>query len=385
MDYESSRTLRFTTPCTANSVSPQFVDNVNDTAVVYKSLKETSLCEKNKIEQVCSNRRWIWNKVSRGLNPYERVPHCVEGKKISRAYFKMWEILSEFRLLDDYTDKTNPIDFLHLCEGPGGFIQACREYRDKIHKDEESIQSDKHLGITLKPKQTDENLPDFDPVASSGIRNCEVTYGEDGTGDLYNTKNIKWLGKQNKFDVITADGGFDVSSDFDNQEQLSIRLFIAQVLSALESQKTGGHFVMKIFDTHSRAMVDLLYILRMNYKMMYMFKPEMSRPCNSEYYVVCVRFNGTPVKSHITKLYTLLNKMKEGVYVSSILKKEPPAGFLTEIAYYISEISKTQFKNINYIINTINQGKARSDCTLSTYYLTQKKKAQEYCVKHRLV
>tara|TARA_Y100000389_G_scaffold202053_1_gene246360 strand:+ start:116 stop:1309 length:1194 start_codon:yes stop_codon:yes gene_type:complete len=396
MDFQTSRTHKFSDYTKAIPVTPVVAECVEQVEVVYPNTKKRLEESKMEIEKLCKTKRWLWNKFSRGMNPYELPPTLIKEKKISRAYYKMWEILIEFSLLEGYIDKTKKINFLHLCEGPGGFIQACREYREKIHRDEESINSDSHVGITLKPDPQHgdvSNLPDFSEEVPE-ISNCIITYGKDGTGNLYNTKNIKNLSCNLeqatgccKANIITADGGFDVSENFNNQEALSMRLFISQVLTALETQEVGGHFVMKIFDTHTRAMIDLLYILQLNYEFMYIYKPAMSRPCNSEYYVICKVFKGKAVKSHISKLYSILNKLGENdsLKISSLLKNPPPQGFINEICFYISDTINNQISNINIVIQTINQGKAISNSKLERYKQTQNENAKKYCEMYRLL
>ena len=48
-------------------------------------------------------------------------------------------------------------------------------------------------------------------------------------------------------DIITGDGGFDYSVDFNKQEILSSRLILAQVIYAIIMQKKNGIFILKIY------------------------------------------------------------------------------------------------------------------------------------------
>ena len=61
--------------------------------------------------------------------------------------------------------------------------------------------------------------------------------------------------------VITADGGFDFSIDFNKQEELAIRLILTEAIYAIILQKKGGVFILKIFDTFLKGTVDILYLL----------------------------------------------------------------------------------------------------------------------------
>ena len=50
-------------------------------------------------------------------------------------------------------------------------------------------------------------------------------------------------------EVITGDGGFDFSIDFNNQEEQALRLIFTQVMYAISMQKYNGTFILKLFDT----------------------------------------------------------------------------------------------------------------------------------------
>ena len=91
-------------------------------------------------------------------------------------------------------------------------------------------------------------------------------------------------------DLITGDGGFDFSSDFNNQESHISNLLFAQMAFALVMQKQGGCFILKIFDSFMHHTVDLLYILASFYEKVSIVKPHTSRYANSEKYVVCKGF-----------------------------------------------------------------------------------------------
>ena len=97
------------------------------------------------------------------------------------------------------------------------------------------------------------------------LKNHDVnlSYGKDNTGNLYNLDNIIFLKNQikQKVDFITGDGGFDFSSNFNNQEQSSYRIIFAQIVSALTIQKTGGDFVVKIFDINTENTFKMIYLL----------------------------------------------------------------------------------------------------------------------------
>ena len=77
-----------------------------------------------------------------------------DKKYISRSYFKMIEIANNY--LSKYL-KSNikQIRSLHLAEGPGGFIEALSDLRNKSNNEN----NDLYYGISLT---TDKNVPGWD-------------------------------------------------------------------------------------------------------------------------------------------------------------------------------------------------------------------------------
>jgi len=285
-------------------------------------------------ELISTIPRKSWTRAVHFTNPYEQVPRKYP-RKISRAYFKIREILKDFDLEHSNLDNINT---LHLCEGPGGFIEAIIELRKKQNK------NINWTGITLKNENNDPNLPDF---MNEFDKNC-ITYGIDNTGDLTNVENIKYLGvmfeQKGLAHLVTADGGFDVSNDHCSQEHQSYKLFLCQVVSAMECQILGGSFVMKIFDCYSNNMIDLLHILSIHYSEVHITKPYSSRPCNSEKYVVCKGFKGITQKEK--KLLCSLIENYENI---TIMQKPN-----TEFIQCISKINNTLSSNqYNALIDTI--------------------------------
>ena len=47
-------------------------------------------------------------------------------------------------------------------------------------------------------------------------------------------------------DIVTGDGGFDFSVNYDDQEYLALKLILSQIAYALTIQKKGGIFILKV-------------------------------------------------------------------------------------------------------------------------------------------
>ena len=78
-------------------------------------------------------------------------------------------------------------------------------------------------------------------------KNVVIENGQDGTGNILSIDNFRIVKKYgSSMDLITGDGGFDFSSDFNNQESHISNLLFAQMAFALVMQKQGGCFILKI-------------------------------------------------------------------------------------------------------------------------------------------
>lgn len=293
-----------------------------------------------------------WKKVRWYINEFDFL---VKDPIINRAFYKYWEIVNEFELFEDYQD-THLI--LHCAEAPGGFIQGTNIYLqmdrlpDRVQEPEKKSEDGwMEVKSKKKPKKDyrvftislNKDLPQYKsynlPSYNKNILNNHIciTYGKDNTGDINNWENIRYIHSlsKNRFFLITADGGFDEGTDFNNKEQLHYGLILSEIYAAIELQTQGGHFVLKVFDVFTETSVQLLYLLSLCYEEMYAYKPKTSRPTNSEKYIVCKNFTLTgDERENITNaLQALSNELKRGRsrYSSFTLFDSVPSDFVSKI------------------------------------------------------
>ena len=269
----------------------------------YKNLIEN----KNSIGDINEYKYKSWNRWIRLLNPYEKISSFSMLTKetiISRAFYKIYEIIIFFKhRFNLSTDE--PIRTLHLCEAPGGFISAMKYIYPQVD----------WYGHTLYEGggslDVDVSLLDDDRWL---LRNVKDKSGKYHDGDLYKLETIKCietsLGNK-KINFITADGGFDVSYDYNNQEQFSLKLIFAEILCGLHCQAIGGSFVCKIFDSMTRTTVQLVILLLKYYESVSFIKPRTSRFSNSEKYIVAVNFKGIE-KKELSQLDKILTTWGDG-------------------------------------------------------------------------
>jgi 23S rRNA U2552 (ribose-2'-O)-methylase RlmE/FtsJ len=244
-----------------------------------------------------------WDIYKKYTNPYEYIHTPVPMKKksvakvkpISRSYFKMIEILHIFELIPETNSKIHsisdeiintPIQTFHLAEGPGGFIEAIATLRSNIY--------DKYYGMTLIDTTPHSNIPNWKKSNEflGRFPNVYLEYGADKTGNILVLENLRNCKDRfgSSMDIITGDGGFDFSVDFNHQEIAIAKLLYAQMAFAVTMQKHGGSFVLKIFDSFMKHTLDILYILSSFYESVHIVKPKTSRYANSERYIVCKGF-----------------------------------------------------------------------------------------------
>ena len=76
--------------------------------------------------------------------------------------------------------------------------------------------------------------------------NCiNLFYGDICANNYY--KKVSNMMENQKADLITADGAFDCSDDFNRQERSSAKLIFCEIVLALSNQKINGSFYCKNF------------------------------------------------------------------------------------------------------------------------------------------
>jgi 23S rRNA U2552 (ribose-2'-O)-methylase RlmE/FtsJ len=249
-------------------------------------------------------RESLWDMYKKYTNPYEYIHTMIPQRKhsvcklrpLSRAFYKMVEILHQFpQLIVPVRSVTVPyvthLRSFHLAEGPGGFIEAVA----KMRGGSVDATRDVYVGMTLMdPSNQTYSIPAW-KKSETFLRDhpqVQIEKGADGTGDLLVADNFKYLYETygGSMDLVTGDGGFDFSTDFDHQEINILPLLYAQIACGTCMLKKGGSLVLKIFDLFTTPTLDLLALLSSLYDHVSIVKPVTSRYANSEKYVVCTGF-----------------------------------------------------------------------------------------------
>lgn len=306
-----------------------------------------------------------------------------DGEKpniLSRGFYKLWEILLLFGLIDVKNEK---FVSAHLAEGPGSFIQATMFYRE-LFCAKGKYKNDKYHAVTLHPEDTgiDSNhVPDMEDkfikyyAKENPVRFVlHKTYSKQvagaskskDNGDITDPKTIKLFGKSmsEKADFITGDGGFEWINE-NVQEQEAYRLILSQIISASKIQKKGGSFVCKFFETFTKTSLKIICILQQLYDKVYFIKPLMSRASNSEKYAVCIGFkydvDSGSGKQIAKKLDDLLNGMhksvanKDNKIVDIFTEYQLSTELIESMTHLNRTISNHQLKSINEIVSFVKK------------------------------
>ena len=342
---------------------------------------ETAHAMKESISSVDKAHRWELAK--KMVNPYELVythgderlpPSLSLIQPLSRSYFKMIEMLN----ILEFFKRTGmqKLRTAHVAEGPGGFIQAILGVAEDKHRVVANT-----YAMTLRPNTP--HVPGWKKAAAFLFKNrqVKVLYGEDATGDIYSRANqdafVSTCGAASAH-IFTADGGFDFSIDYAQQEQKVYHLLLCSVTIGFQVLKKQGAFVIKLFDCESPNTQFLVGFMARHFEEWTLYKPAMTRPCNSERYFLGRGFRGLS-ESALVLLHSLQAKSTEGLFPMSQegLLTRLEKGFLSR---HLERTVNLQIKSIELAI----QLSENPDEWFKTWYKRCLDKSYLWCESFRV-
>ena len=294
-----------------------------------------------------------------------------EPKILSRAFYKMWEIMHYFDI-----GREKDLTYAALAEGPGAFIQAVLKYREKFKI---GSKNDKFFGVTIHPENGnyikmgqqflshyEEKNPGMIKIHKTYKKATAVKYKSRDNGDITDVKTIglfkKDIKKSKKYaDLVTADGGFEWENE-NYQEQEAFQLVFGEIIAALRVQNKNGSFVLKLFETFTDVTIKMIAIAASFYNEAYIYKPFFSRTSNSERYLILKGFKYDQKKDksflnqNIELLEDILSKMNSNQYTVDIFSNlNIDQTFKNQIKYCNIEIANKQQILINKIVVYIKE------------------------------
>lgn len=317
-------------------ISPGYGLNENLTELGYDLLLDEA---KNKIDLIDPKE---WSIIRKNTNKYEFPVNPRIRKPVSRAFYKLWEMLMDFNL------NINTESF-HIAEAPGGFIEATLYYKEKKYNFIKKCH-------TISLYDSNYDIPTYHQLIKGNI-NVSFYKGKDNTGDICKLNNlisfVQEL-KDTQITFITADGGITENGCFNQKEQIHYKLIFSEVIAALFVLKEKGHFILKLFDLYTKFTMNILHLLSYLFDEVFITKPKTSRPTNSEKYAVCKGYHQNLLTS------TLRNKL---FHIAALLQKTDLQSFMTDFPVHerdaITKInnmySGKQIKHIEYNLSQIGQ------------------------------
>lgn len=289
----------------------------------------------------------IWRFYRSLLNPTELVyaPAAYSTFKLnpkndlvpSRAYYKLWEIIQKFPDAFNMSAK----NVLNLCENPCGFTKALIDFNTKTNK-----KTQNYTIVSLKDgiKANETLLKKYKK---------DITTVDIDITDYASFNKLIKMYSSKKAEIITGDGGIKLmDGQFDEEHEMGV-LKYCEAVAALSCQASGGTFVLKLFDSCSQLIVDLIYILYNCYESVSIYKPSTSRPASSERYIIASNFMGID-KNLLNKLQSLIKD--KPIYIMQLFKKEyinTDKTYLNLIKAVNQRLQKNQMKKIKEMIDTI--------------------------------
>lgn len=206
------------------------------------------------------------------------------GKDITNAWVKMYELLVTYQV--EFNESN--VNTFHICEHPGKFIFAIKDYINKVDKPLEH-----HFVFqSLNPRFNTEGFRVDKHLLhdKSGI----LDYGITNTGDITDINNIMHYIKKyqhQKFKLITSDCGLDFGDDFTKQETGLYKIFLSALIVAIGLSSNDSMYVFKFFSLFEEQTIQMIYIASQIFEKVDIVRVMTTKGPSGENYCVCSHLN----------------------------------------------------------------------------------------------
>lgn len=282
-----------------------------------------------------------WYYITMDINIRKYITTYIGQKyniKVSRAFCKMYDILTQFPLIDLNKSK---IKTFHACEAPGHFINAFNYWIKSRNKD--YIYD--WVANSLNPS-SESNRKKYGNIFADQYgfikRHKERwDWGKDNTGDISSKSNLLYYEskyKNQNIDIYTSDCGLSANEDFEQESSLSF-LSISQLLLGLLILKIGGNTVCKVFIPFTKRLtISILYIYTLYFEKVHIIKQASGSLGSSEVYIV-----GINKKEHLSE--TIKNKLFDVLENMDMDKMLFTSSQITNS--FISKVNEVSYKFID--------------------------------------
>ena len=279
---------------------------------------------------------------------FRRVIHMeYNTPNVSNAWLKAYELFTQYKL---FPARSNTFVYFDNAAFPGSFILAANHIVGTMC----DINKFKWYGSSLI---SDDNKSDMYGDIYSLRKNYPNNWimSEDNNGDVTVMQNLenyqKFFG--NTVDLYTSDLGFDVSDDYNKQEEVHMRANMGQIITGLLVLRRGGNMVTKQYSYFEPITIGIIGIMTRLFERVEICKPMFSKSGNSETYLVCMGYNGYD-RSNIF-IQILAERMRSWNFDHLIEMPPMCGGFISAIIESQTYFVKTQIEKIENIISEYNR------------------------------
>lgn len=203
--------------------------------------------------------------------------------KMSRNFYKPWEMILFFNLIDFKT-----LNCLCFSNESNVIVSSISRLRDK-----------------LKLNNKKDEYLEVNDMNSLNNMCKKISKSEDYISLLYLDSIFKW-------------------TDNIAQEGESYSIIISELIAILTLLNKNGNLIIKIYETFTKLSVKLIYIISSLFEDAYIYKPYFSMLSDTERYLVCKNFKFDQKKdkkkiSNMIKLFTdIESKISDKLYIEDI-------------------------------------------------------------------
>jgi hypothetical protein len=269
----------------------------------------------------------------------------INGRYVSRAWTKMYELLSETKILNNIN---GTIRAFFICEAPGNFINSMMHYvktNTKISNFEWTAQS-----------YSDKKSNVFDTYGFIEKTKEQWDFGPTTTGDIADIDNFRhYIQTYKGADILIGDCGTDWGKGPNTS--------LFQCLYALLIPKVSGNFIIKLFiPVNNDISLAFIYLLSELYEDMFFFKSNTNF-WSTEMYLVGQNKLRDITSEEIDNIYKIIDQ-HDGQNVLYPVSKIPQS-FMDEYLHGIADLihiftrSKMFFYFLTYNNELFNSNKEK--------------------------
>ena len=292
---------------------------------------------------------------------------------INRSFFILWELLINFDIIND----NKMLKTLNMSNNMA-LNQCISFYRNKFYKSSSNNDVYNTFNNSKMNIDNDNNIEDFG--SDSEINNINIHKNYNNITDINIINNICKEFNES-LDVIVTDINI-LWKNHNYQEQESFITILSQIYCSLNILKKGGNLVLKTYESYCDYTIKLILILSLCFENVYITKPLLSRPSNSERYIVCLDYKSKKTNdTKIKQLYEIIEKINKtkNMYIIDIYNNYKINDNIINLNKMINtNISNFQFRSINEIMTYLKNGNYFGDDY--TKYLESQTKANDYWI-----